>query len=650
MNRSWDRILGFLAGLLTLAATGIMVSKNWQAFLEICPITDLLTWDENIRLTAVYDQFQDLRDGKIWRGILPFLEAATWPPLRPIFSLALLATPGSWPITWKDSFLGLAFYALCFPSIIYIASRITGSYIFGGLVSLFILAMSLHTSETPAYSLSSMLETQGMLSLLWVYFGLYKLYDSVKDLKQGEALPKDSRVPILVSVTLLLLFFTKYPYGLLLFISIFLYELISRFPEWIGFVRFAIRNHYKGLRLAFLIIVVLLVLSLPVLRVVTNWNLDQKSFKKVLYLLTVLVFLDFNYFLYKTRKEIGSVTPSSIRILYLYAILPSFFWLFANLDRVMSLVNAQMIVNKFVRSFILSLFESPEKKFPASHVFAEPWIFRLFFFFSIAILFYWIYSRRSEKTPAPKLGGETEAGKTSFLDKALSKLQNRTWPSFAKDPLFAITIIVFLQYIVIDASTGNKQLRHVFYPLPALLLILSFWFYRFIQLSSNVWKIASICVSLFFFFWAGSLFFRDGGLLSSTYFSANQFCLKGFDTATFQPARDFAKVIDPNGKYIAFNAFHEEENFQIPGRILASEFDLLFRQKTVSNGKYRNDSKYRWKNWDEFDKALYVGPSCELPEKYIERVQSLGYGLEPSLEMKHPSGNYCLREFRLIKK
>ncbi|TGK04789.1 hypothetical protein EHO59_07990 [Leptospira semungkisensis] len=647
MNRSWDRILGFFIGVLALAITGVMISKNWQAFLQICPITDLLTWDENIRLNAVYDQFQDLRDGKIWRGIVPFLEAATWPPLRPIFSLVLLASPGSWPITWKDSFLGLAFYALCFPSIIFIASRITGSYVFSGLVSIFILALSLHTSETPAYSLSSMLETQGMLSLLWVYFGLYKLYDSVKDLKQGESLPKGSKVPLLVSVTLLLLFFTKYPYGLLLFISIFIYEVLSRFPEWIGFVRFAIRKHYKGLRLLFLILVVLLVLSLPVLRVVTSWNLDQKSFKKVLYILTVLLFLDFNYFLYKTRKEIGSIAPSSIRVLYLYAILPCFFWLFTNLDRVMSLVNAQMIVNKFVRSFILSLFESPEKKFPASHVFIEPWIFRLFFALSIAILFYWIYSKRNEKT---NLAISDKDSETSLLDKALSKLQNKSWPSFAKDPLFAITVIVFLQYIVIDASTGNKQLRHVFYPLPALLLILSFWFYRLIQLSNNRWKIASVGVSLFFFFWGGSLFFKEGGLLSSTYYSENQFCLKGFDSATFQPARDFAKEIDPNGKYIAFNAFHEEENFQIPGRILASEFDLLFRQKTVTNGKYRNDSKYRWKNWDEFDKALFVGPSCELPEKYIERVQSLGYGLEPTKEIKHSSGYYCLREFRLIKK
>lgn len=644
MNRLWDRILGLLAIITALIATGIVVSKNWQAFLSICPITDLLTWDENIRLNAVYDQFQDLRDGKIWRGILPFLEAATWPPLRPILSLILLATPGEWSITWKDSFLGLVFYALCFPSILFIAYKITKSFLFSGLVSIFILALTLHTTETPAYSLSSMLETQGMFVLLWVYFALYKLYDSVKNITPGEIGP-GKRTIRLVSITLIALFFTKYPYGLLLFISIFSYDLFSRFPEWIGFARFAIRKHYNGIRLFFLFVTVLLVLSLPVLRATTNWNLDQRSFKKVLYFFTVLLFLDFNYFIYKTRKEISDFVPVSFKIIYLYAILPCFVWLFTNLDRVMSLVNAQMIVNKFVRSFVLSLFESPSDKVPASHVFVEPWIFRIFFSLVVLYIAYWIYGKIGERIP-----GKTESETSGRIDSILAKLQGFSWPTVFRDPLFAITAIVFLQYIVIDASTGNKQLRHVFYPLPALLLALSFWSFRSLENFQKEKRILAGILALFLFLWAGTLFFRDGGLLSQTYYSKNQFCLKGFDTAAFEPAREFAEKIRPNGRYIAFNAFHEEENFETPGRILASEFDLLFRQKTVQNGKYRNDGKYKWKDWDEFDRALYVGPNCKLPEKYSSRAEKLGYSLELVQEIKHSSGHYCLEEFRLMKR
>ncbi|WP_039947782.1 hypothetical protein [Leptospira fainei] len=653
MNRLSDRILGFFLISAALFLTGIMIWKNWSAFLNICPIKDLLTWDENIRLNQLLDQYQDFRDGRYWRGFFPFLEASTWPPLRSIFSLFMLWGPGDWPITWKDSFLGLIFYALCFPTIIYISFRITGSLVFSGAISIFILAMSLHTTETPAYSLSSMLETQGMFVLLWVYFSLYRLYDSVQNLGPGAELQKGSKVPVLVSLALLSLFFTKYPYGLLLFISLFLYEGISRFPEVIGFFRFAIRVHYKNLRLVFLVLVVGLVFSLPVLRVVTDWNLDQRSFKKVLYFLTVILFLDFNYFLFKYSDEAKSFTPPSLRVLYMYAILPSFVWLFANLDRVMSLVNAQMIVNKYVRSFILSLFESPSDRIPASHVFDDPWVFRIFFIGSCILIAIWLYLRSKDKdanikSTYDRVLPNSPEGK---LDSLLVRLEGLSWPAALKDPLFAISAVVFLQYIVIDITTGNKQLRHVFYPLPALLWILSLWFFRAIK-DSKKWQ-SQVVMFLFsgiIFAWGISLFFRTGGLLNVSYYQSHAFCLKGFEEQVFQPARDFASEIDPGGKYIAFNAFHDEENFQTPGRVLASELDLLFRLKTLDKGKYRNDNKYRWKNWEEFDRLIYVGPNCELPDKYKKRTDSLGYAIEPLAEYSKEKGQYCMKEFRLIHK
>ncbi|EMO77311.1 hypothetical protein LEP1GSC127_3152 [Leptospira kirschneri str. 200801925] len=109
-------------------------------------------------------------------GFFPFLESPTWPPLRSLFSLILLIIPGDMSITEKDSLLGLVFYGLCFPSILYIVYRITGSLWKAGLTSILTLALTLHTTETPSYSLSSMLETQGMFFLLWTYYTLYKVY------------------------------------------------------------------------------------------------------------------------------------------------------------------------------------------------------------------------------------------------------------------------------------------------------------------------------------------------------------------------------------------------------------------------------------------------------------------------------------------
>ncbi|EMM81476.1 hypothetical protein LEP1GSC037_3714 [Leptospira interrogans str. 2006001854] len=135
-----------------------------------------MTWDENIRLNVVLDQYQDFREFRIWRAFFPFLESPTWPPLRSLFSLILLIIPGDMSITEKDSLLGLIFYGLCFPSILYIVYKITGSLWKAGLTSILTLALTLHTTETPSYSLSSMLETQGMFFLLWTYYTLYKVY------------------------------------------------------------------------------------------------------------------------------------------------------------------------------------------------------------------------------------------------------------------------------------------------------------------------------------------------------------------------------------------------------------------------------------------------------------------------------------------
>ncbi|PJZ68918.1 hypothetical protein CH373_08085 [Leptospira perolatii] len=658
MRLNWDKIAGVILSTALFYAVGLMVWKNWTAFTNICPITDLLTWDENIRLNVVLDQYQDFKEWKIWRGFLPFLESPTWPPLRSILSLVLLFLPGEWSITWKDSFLGLTFYALCFPTILYTTFKITKSLSFSSLVSLFVLAMTLHTSETPSYSLSSMLETQGMLVLLWVYYSLYKLYSETRTVPAGEELPKGSKSKILVSVSLILLFFTKYPYGLLLFISIFIYECLSRFPEVIGFFRFALRKHYKGIRLVFLFLVVGAVLSLPVLRVLTNWNLDQRSFKKVLYFLTVLLFLDFNYFLYSSRAGVKRYAPPSLRILYIFAILPCFLWLFANPDRVMSLVNAQMIVNEFVTSFILSLFESPTGKLPVSHVFQNPWIFRIFFFGISGIIATWFFfkvsgrsllwqTESSEFAEASISTKHTPEPSQGWIDSKLAKLESVSWPKVFLDPLFAITAIVFLQYIVIDATTGNKQLRHVFYPLPALLWMLSLWSFRAILGSSQKFKIACLAISIICFGSGLSLFASEGGLLRTSYSQIQYFCLKGFRVDAFQPARDLAGEISEEGKYILLNAFHEDENFQKPGRILASEFDLLFRLKTLEKGKVRNDSKYQWKNWNEFERLLFVGPECSLSEKMTQRIHTMDVSLQEIREIKHPSGLYCMKEFQI---
>ncbi|RHX82996.1 hypothetical protein [Leptospira stimsonii] len=628
MKKDKFLIPGILLCLLSLGLAFYMGYANWEIFIRTCSLKDLLTWDENIRLNVVLDQYQDFKEFRIWRAFFPFLESPTWPPLRSLLSLLLLLTPGDMPITWKDSFLGLVFYALCFPAILYVVYQITGSAWKAGLVSILTLALTLHTTEAPSYSLSSMLETQGMFFLLWTYYTLYKIYKQTEEEPYRIEFDKKEKIELSVVFSLFGLFFTKYPYGLLLFIAIVAYEVVSKPKEYSEIVKFAFTKRYKGIRRIFLILVVALVLSLPILRVVTNLNLDQRQFKLIIYYCTVLLFIDFNLFLYFQKDEWKKIAPSSIRVIYLYAIAPSLAWIFANPDRVMSLINAQMIVNEHVKSFVFALFSSPTTTSPVSHVFQEPWIFRIFFFGVIALIVRFFNSRIREK-------------RGSILNSFSETL---------RDPLVAVTSILFLQYIIIDATTGNKQLRHVFPPLPALFTVFSLWVFRFIESPIKKERIVAIAFGLIVFFWSASLFVREGGLLTRSYEKVQYFCLKGFQTDIFQPARDLTAKISPEGKYIVFNGFHEEFNFDKKGRLLASEIDLLMRMKTFAKGKYRNDSRHKWKNWDEFSSALVITPSCgqkEMMDKFAIRAAAVGKNTVLKKEYKHPSGNYCLREYTI---
>ncbi|EKO33630.1 hypothetical protein [Leptospira santarosai] len=619
-------IPGILICLLSLGLAFYMGFRNWEIFIRTCILKDLLTWDENIRLNVVLDQYQDFKEFRIWRAFFPFLESPTWPPLRSFLSLILLTTPGDMPITWKDSFLGLVFYVICFPSILYVVYKITGSFWKAGLTSILTLALTLHTTEAPSYSLSSMLETQGMFFLVWAYYTLYKIYDRTEQDPFRSEFDKSERLELSVFFSLFGLFFTKYPYGLLLFIAIFLYETVSKPKEYFEILKFSLTQRYKGLRRLFVIIVVLLVFSLPILRAVTNINLDQRQFKLVIYYCTVLLFIDFNFFLYKKRAEWKRIAPYSIRVVYLYAIAPSLTWIFANPDRVMSLINAQMIVNEYVKSFTLALFSSPTSTSPVSHVFQEPWIFR-FFFLGVVVLIFFFFKER------------IKAVRLSSITQTL------------RDPLVAVTSVLFLQYIIIDLTTGNKQLRHVFPPLPVLFTIFSLWIFRFIEDTYDKYvRYVAAGFGLSVFLWSGSLYVGEGGLLRDSFEKVQHFCLKGFQTDLFQPARDLTTKISPEGKYIVLNGFHEDFNFDKKGRLIASEIDLLMRMKTFVKGKYRNDSRHKWKSWDEFSSALIISPTCgqkEIMNKFAIRSAAVGKNTIFKKEYKHPSGDFCMREYSI---
>ncbi|TGN19651.1 hypothetical protein [Leptospira idonii] len=591
--------------------------RAWQVFLEVCPNHDFLSWDENIRLSYVLDQYTDFRDGHFFRGILPFLESPTWPPLRSFTSFLTLYFPTDWPVTFRDSFQGLFFLILVFPTLFYIAGKVSQSWFWGSVIAFFGFVLTIQTGEVPAYSLTSMLETQSMFFLLWSGYALYRLYE---DDNTGKI---TASTKWLVAFSLFGFYFTKYPYGILFFMACFAYELFRNPVQYKEVVVHLYKNYAKNVRLVYLIFVVLMILSLPVLRVVTDLNLNQRPFKVFMYGISLILFLDLSVYFFRKREELVKVVPRTMIVLWAYAIFPAFFWLFLNPDRVNALIDAQMIVNQYTRSFFLTLWTEPGADPNVPGVFDFVWGFRILTLFAFTSIVYFFVRKH-------------ESGNVK-----------------RKDPLLAATIVIFLELLILELTTGNKQPRHVLQFIPAFGFLSFTWALRFVQYAeSQKNRIAAYAGLATVIGLVGWNLFYTQGLLAGSFFQTKPFCYRGMNASDFQPAREIAAELEDDKRYILINAFHDLKKYETKGRLLASDFDLAMKLKTYKQGAVRNDHAYKWKSWSEFDSILLLSDVCPDPfveEKFESRSKKLSVESTLVKTFREKSGIACLQEFRILK-
>ncbi|TGL74591.1 hypothetical protein EHR04_00235 [Leptospira levettii] len=605
--------IGFGVFLVVFYAT-----KSWEAFLQICPNKDFLSWDENIRLNQVLDQYVDFRNGNWFYGIMPFLESPTWPPLRSMLTFVTLYLPIDAYETYRDSFLGLFFLILVYPGLVYTSFRMSKSLFWSGLFSSLIFILTIQTVEVPAYSLSSMLETQSMFFLLLSVYAIYRLYDT--DNREREI---DGSTKWMIFVSLFGFYFTKYPYGILFFMACFAYELIRSPGKYKEVILYLLKQYAKGIRLLYLVFVVLMVFSLPVLRVVTKINLNQKGFKQFMFGITLVLFVDLSVYLFRNRDAMKKIFPKTAVVLWAYAIFPAFLWLFLNPDRVNALIDAQMIVNAYTRSFFLTLWTEPGKDPSVPGVFDFIWGFRTLVLFSTLSLLY-------------------------FFVRTKETIWNKI-----KDPLVAGTFILFLELLILELTTGNKQPRHVLQFIPAIGLVGFLWILRLYHLADhNFQRITSVSVILLTtsFVFYNSVY--EQGILSGKFYETKMFCYRGMNAGDFQPAREIAEHVAPNKKYILINAFHFTEKYEAKGRVLASDFDLAMKLRTYKVGMVRNDNKYRWKDWTNFDSVLLLSDVCPdsfVEEKFENRTKMLNSKSTLLSTYRESSGTACLQEYKLLK-
>ena len=579
-----------------------------QEFCYECPNRDSLTWDENIRLSTVIEQYHAFRNWNLVGGILPFLESPTWPPLRSVVSLVNMIFGNSENLLVRESLTGLMFLIFVpflFLAFFYDLSKSLFWSLLGGLA---LWSFLVHTVDIPSYTFSSMLETQAMCFELFAIYVILKLY---VPRYQFSSLRKEKWF---VFLALFGFFFTKYPYGLMLFMAIFIFEFVLHFRKYIQLIAYIYQERYRGIRVLLPVSVALIILALPVLRATTSLNLNVKWVKLLVFYSSLVVFLDLNYFFWKQRDFLRSVVPRTGVLVYVYGFLPALAWIYLNPDRVGSLIDAQMIANAYVKSFFGSLVQAPlvDVVGPNTWVFDSPFLILLLLLVGIPSVFYLVW-------------------KKDF--KILSGF-----------------LVLFLQIFILETTTGNKQIRHLFQFLPALFFVFLFLGLYSIQTyiggrALRPWKELGLATVLLILV---SFFVFPKGLLSGEYVKSHNFCLRGKDKKLFQGVRDLAAKVSRDDSYIIFNTFHFPENYNQFGRLLASDIDLAFQIKTYEVGNAVRDHKFRVKEWFPGYTLLLVEESCGdvfNKKRLEERRLKLKAKLRFLSRVSESSQKFCMEKY-----
>ncbi len=671
--------------LLLVAATGWLIrlalEQSWAHLVEVCPNTDVLSWDANLRMQVVLDQYQDFRDGHFGRAILPFLDAPTWPPLRGLLAIITFALSPTGPNTLLDVSISFVFYVLVFPSMLLIAFELTRDWLRAAVIFFFASVLVIQSQHLPVFGVSAMLESQGMFFTLWTLFFLHKVYERHEYreasiiIRERRDLPGKRRFVWGLLIFSQGLFHTKYPYGVMLILAVVALEVARNPGQLVDLLSLCFARHYGGRRWYHYLLngLKLLALAVFVFALATKAQTSAKTVKYALYALVLIFFIDLQIYLYQYRNALRRLLDGVTRHVYLAVIFPAAIWMLVHPDRVSSILGTQQHVQDASRSFFSSI---------ATDVFddSSPFIVLLAFAFAALVI---VFIRNLVVSfLADRQDGVAEDRRDVKITRGTSAVVSVDTRSLAASdasgslsdllgrPMIAVTLIVVLQFAILEILTGNKQLRHIFHLIPGILVFIGAWTMRLPRLipessgqsggalywlrRAGVFAALIVPVAI-----AAPLLVRpEGGLLAApearAYLDSRPMCFTGPERAAYEPVRWLVLRVDPDRRYVLVNTFHD---LPTPphARYLASEFDLLLRMRTLERGTVRNDSRYRHEHWDDFDYLLYLTPGCadQLRDPLLQkRAQDLEVRLQRIAA--HPytiagQGQLCLREFRIVK-
>ncbi len=576
------------------AAAGKFLFFTWESYRQ-CPVSDSLSWDGNLRLTSVHDQITDLYDGHFFRAAFPFLDSPTWPPLRAAISLLIFLAKGM-PSQTPEIAISFVFFALLLPSLIFIGIKSAGSKSVGIVAAVIAWICILQTRELAAYSVSAMLETQGMFFALWSAYFLARMW-------QSDAVGQVDAWGFVLSAQGL--YHTKYPYGVMFFLAAGIVIVVRRPGEVLAPVSYLWDRHYRGHRTVLLIAFALVVAALGLARHL-SLGINNKAWKYAIFLVSILLVLDLSIFAWSKRHLFAGVLSKPLQIFFAGGVFPAAIWLVIHPNRVASTLGTQLRVQEETRSYTTSLF---------TQVFDTSTMVWLVIGFC-AVAGIWAYFRK---------------GKQAGLGAAL----------------VGVLFVGVVQFLVLEILTGNKQLRHIYHLLPFVILFAVLIGLESIKPRAIGFFVAALLLA--------GIVTASGNrsVFSSTYWETHDVCFTGHETRAFAPARWVGAHAPVKGKTIVVNMFHDVSLMTL-GRALATDMDVLLRMRAWPAGRVRNASVHEWKNWGEFDTLLYVGSDCSA--KTREAVLSA----RPELKMSRvslietmvdtlPDAGVCVSTYTIMK-
>jgi hypothetical protein len=288
-----------------------------------CPNKEFLSWDGNLRYIKTLDILEDFQKARYFDFLINIIDTPTWPSFRNLVEFIFFKTTGTHSPETTIYITHFTAIVLVFSILYILYKEVENSFLFA--LFTFISFYILYTVKPLLiYSFSAMLEIQGALFLLWSLYNLYRLYSD-------ESYIEFTTNKLKLFLSIFLLFQTKYPYGYMLILSIFIFQFLffteSSLFFFVRYLSYAIDSFQKNKILISASLLIFLFLFIP------ESILKGKTKTYIKYIIIIFLMFDFYKYLFNQNKELYNLNFNRWMVLSKWIFLPIILFILIHPDR-----------------------------------------------------------------------------------------------------------------------------------------------------------------------------------------------------------------------------------------------------------------------------------------------------------------------------